>query len=61
VRPFGLGDWTFDGYVVDLPIVITMLSLDIEVSIRTSGDCEDCVVGGESFVLLLGLVLFCVG
>jgi hypothetical protein len=56
VGPFSLGDQTFDDDVIDLPVVITTLSLDIEVDIRTSGDCEDCVVGGENFILLLGFL-----
>jgi hypothetical protein len=30
-----------------------MLSLGIEVGISTSSDCEECVMGGESFILLL--------
>jgi hypothetical protein len=53
VGPFGLGDPTFDSDVIDLPVVITMLSLGIEVSISTSSDCEECVMGRESFILLL--------
>jgi hypothetical protein len=56
VRPFGLGDRTFDDDVIDLPVVIMMLPLGIEVGIRTSGDSEDCVVGGESYILLLGFL-----
>jgi hypothetical protein len=52
VGPFGLGDRTFDDDVIDLPVVITALSLGIEVGIGTFGNCEDCAVGGESVGLL---------
>jgi hypothetical protein len=52
VGPFGFGDRTFDDDMIDLLVVITMLSLGIEVSIGTFDNCEDCDVGGESVGLL---------
>jgi hypothetical protein len=33
VGPFILGDWTVDYDVIDLPVVITMRSLGIEIGI----------------------------
>jgi hypothetical protein len=56
MRPFGLGNETFDNDMIDLPVVVLALSLGIEISIRTSGDCEDCVMGGEGVDLLQRLL-----
>jgi hypothetical protein len=56
VGPFGLGEWTFNDDVIDLPVVIMTMSLGIELIIRTSGDCGDCALGGECFILLLGFL-----
>jgi hypothetical protein len=56
VGPFGLGDWAFNDNMIDLHVVIATLSLGTKVCIRTSGDYEDYVVGGESFILLLGFL-----
>jgi hypothetical protein len=38
--------------MIDLPIVISRLSLGVEVGIGTPGDCEDCAMGGEGIRLL---------
>jgi hypothetical protein len=56
VGPFGLGDWAFDGYMVNLSIVISVLSLGVEISVGASGNCEDCAMGGEGFGLLRRLL-----
>jgi hypothetical protein len=47
VGPLGLGNGAFDSYMVDLPIIVSMLSLGIEISVGIFDNCEDCVVGGE--------------
>jgi hypothetical protein len=52
VEPFGLGNWAFDTYMINLSIVISTLSLDVEISVGTSDNCEDYIMGGESFGLL---------
>jgi hypothetical protein len=49
---FGLVDGAFDNYMIDLPIIVCVLSLGIEICVRTSGDCKDCAMGGESVRLL---------
>jgi hypothetical protein len=52
VRPFGLGNRTFDNDVIDLPVIIVMLPFGVKVGIGTSGNYEDCAMGGESIGLL---------
>jgi hypothetical protein len=52
VGPFGLCNGAFDGDVIDLPVIITALSLDVEVRIGTSYNCKDCAMCGESIGLL---------
>jgi hypothetical protein len=56
VGPFGLSNRTFDSDVIDLPIIIVALSLSVEVSIRTSGNCVDCAMGREGVGLLWGFL-----
>jgi hypothetical protein len=51
VGPFGLGNGDFDNYMIDLPIVVSVLSLGIKIGVATSCNCEDCVVGGEGIRL----------
>jgi hypothetical protein len=52
VGPFGLCNWTFDNYMVNLSIVISALSLGVKIGIGTSCNCENCVMGGEGIELL---------
>jgi hypothetical protein len=52
VGPFGLGNKTFDNDVIDLPIIIVVLSLNVKIGVGTSGNCEDCAMGGEIVNLL---------
>jgi hypothetical protein len=52
VGPFDLADRAFDSNVIDLPVIVLALSLGIKIAVRTSGDCEDCAVGGERVGLL---------
>jgi hypothetical protein len=52
VGPFGLCIGTFHGDVINLPIIIMMLSLGVEISIVTISNCKDCAVCGESIRLL---------
>jgi hypothetical protein len=47
-----LGDRAFDNYMIDMPIIVSMLSLGVEIGVGTSGDYKDCVVGGEGVRLL---------
>jgi hypothetical protein len=55
VGPFGLHDGTFNSYMVYFPI-ISALHFSVKVCIRTSGNCEDCAMGGEGLGLLRGLL-----
>jgi hypothetical protein len=36
--PFGFGDMTFDGNMIDLFVVVSLLPFIVKVSVRTSGD-----------------------
>jgi hypothetical protein len=56
--PFGLGNGAFDIYMIDLSVIVSTLSLGINIIVRTSGDCEDCVMGRESVGLLRRLLDF---
>jgi hypothetical protein len=56
VGPFGLGNGTFENYIIDLSIIVSPLPLGVKIGVGTSGDCEDCVVGGKSISLLHRLV-----
>jgi hypothetical protein len=51
VGPFSLGDWAFDGYMINLSIVISVLSLGVKIGVGTSSNCEDCAMGREGFRL----------
>jgi hypothetical protein len=54
--PFGLGNGTFHNNMIDLPMVVSVLSLGIKISVVTFGDCQDCDVGGEGVGLLWRLL-----
>jgi hypothetical protein len=56
VRPLGLGNGAFDNYVIYFSIIVLALSLGVEVYIGTSGNCKDCAISWEGFVLLLGFL-----
>jgi hypothetical protein len=56
VRPLGLSDGAFNGYMVYFSVIISALALGVKVGVGTSGDCEDCTVGGECIILLLGFL-----
>jgi hypothetical protein len=43
---------TFDGDVINPPVIIMTLSLGLEVDVGTPGNCKDCAVCGESVNLL---------
>jgi hypothetical protein len=49
---FGLGNRTFDSDMIDLPVIIIVLSLGVEISVGTSSSCEDCAIGGEIVSLM---------
>jgi hypothetical protein len=53
VGPFGLGNGALNGYMIDLSVIVYSLPLGVEIGVRTSGDCKDCVMGGK--------VSFCCG
>jgi hypothetical protein len=40
VGPFGLCNGTFNNDVIDLAVIITTLSLGVEIGIGTFGNCE---------------------
>jgi hypothetical protein len=52
VGPFGLCHGTFDGDVINLPIIMMTLSLGVKVGIGTSSNCKDCTICAESINLL---------
>jgi hypothetical protein len=52
VGPFGLCNGTFDGDVINPPVIIMTLSLGLEVDVGTPSNCKDCAVCGESVDLL---------
>jgi hypothetical protein len=54
--PFGLVNGAFDIYMIDLPVIVSVLSLGIKIDVGTPVNCEDCVVGGESVGLLRRLL-----
>jgi hypothetical protein len=43
---------TIDSDVIDLLVIVMAMSLGVEVSVGTSGNCEDCAMGRESVSLL---------
>jgi hypothetical protein len=53
-----MSDGAFDDYMVYFPVVISVLPLGVKISVGTSGDCEDCTIGGEGIILLLGVLGF---
>jgi hypothetical protein len=56
MRPFGFGDRTFDGYMIDLSIVLSLVPFIVKVGVRTSGDGKNFTVDGEVVGLLWWLV-----
>jgi hypothetical protein len=54
--PFGLGDGTFNGNVIDLSVIVSPLPLGVKIGVRAFGDCKDCAMGGEAIDLLRRLV-----
>jgi hypothetical protein len=56
VRPFGLGDGAFNSYMIYFSVIISLLSLGVEIGVGAPGYCKDCAVSWESFALLLGLL-----
>jgi hypothetical protein len=56
MRAFGFGDRTFDGYMIDLSIVLSLLPFIVKVGVGTSGDGKNFSVDGEVVGLLWWLV-----
>jgi hypothetical protein len=56
MRPLGLGDGTFNSYMIYFLVIISTLLYGVEIGIGSSGDCKDCAMSWESFVLLLGFL-----
>jgi hypothetical protein len=56
VRPLGLGNGAFDSYMIYFSIIVSVLSLGVKVGIETFGNCEDCAMGWEGFIWLLGFL-----
>jgi hypothetical protein len=52
VRPFGLGDGTFDNDVINLPVIVVSLPFVIKVGVGASGYCENCAMSGKGIILL---------
>jgi hypothetical protein len=53
VRPLYLCNGAFDDYVVYLSVIVSALPLAVEIGVGTSSNHKDCVMGWESFTLLL--------
>jgi hypothetical protein len=53
VRPLDMGNGAFD-YVIYLSIIVSVLPLGAKVGIGTAGNCKDCAMSWEDFVLMLG-------
>jgi hypothetical protein len=47
-----LGDRAFDSYMIDLLIIVSALSLGVNIGVGTSVDGKDCDMGGEGVGLL---------
>jgi hypothetical protein len=52
VVPFGFSNRTFDGYMIDLSVIVSLLPFIVEVGVGASGDGEDCAMGGKVVGLL---------
>jgi hypothetical protein len=39
VEPFSLNDGAFNDYMVDLPIVVSLLPLGVKIGVGASSDC----------------------
>jgi hypothetical protein len=53
-RPFGLSNGAFDSYVIYFSVIVPALSHGVKICIGNFGNCEDCAMNWEGFVLLLG-------
>jgi hypothetical protein len=58
VGQLGLGDGTFDHYMIYFSVVVPTLSLGIGFIIGATNDCKDCIVSWESFTILLWFLDF---
>jgi hypothetical protein len=38
--------------MIGLSIIVSPLPLGVKIGVRTSGDCKDCIMGGEGISLL---------
>jgi hypothetical protein len=56
VRPLGLGNGAFDSCMTYVSVIVSVLPLGVEVGIGTSGNCKECAMSWECFVLLLGFL-----
>jgi hypothetical protein len=46
VGPFSFGNRAFNGYVIDLCVIVSLLPFIVEVGVGVSSDGEDCAIGG---------------
>jgi hypothetical protein len=56
VRPLGLGNGAFDSYVIYYSVIVLALSLGVKIDIGSPGDCKDCAMSWEGFILLMGFL-----
>jgi hypothetical protein len=54
--PLGLGNRVFDSYTINFLVLVFAPSLGIKISVGTTGNCEDCVMGGECVRLVWRLL-----
>jgi hypothetical protein len=52
VGPFDFGDKTFNDYMIDLSIVVSLFPFIVEVSVGTSSDGENCTMDEKVASLL---------
>jgi hypothetical protein len=50
--PFGLGIGASDGNVIDLPVIVSLFPLGVEIGVGGSSDYEDCAMSGKVVGLL---------
>jgi hypothetical protein len=57
VRLLRVCNEAFHGYMIYLSVIVSGLPLGVEIDVGTSGNCEDCTMGWESFALLLRFLI----
>jgi hypothetical protein len=56
VKPLGLGNGSFDSFMIYFSVIVPTLPLGVEVGIGTFDNCKDFAMSWEGFILLLGFL-----